>query len=74
MARPALLPNCVTCGRFTLPAPGVSWQMVYSGYPPTPDYERFQCVDCTEKYGPLVGQSGIRPEFAAGIIRASSSE
>lgn len=63
------LPNCVTCGRFTPEEPGASWRMVYSGGPiPMPDREQIQCRRCTERHGPLQGQAGIRPEYAAGVI------
>lgn len=61
--------NCCTCGRFMTCAPGASWQMVYSGHPPTPDHERFQCKSCTEKHGPLTSQDGIRPECGAGVFK-----
>ena len=60
--------NCCSCGRFMRCDPGASWKMVYSGYPPTPDHEDFQCVTCTETHGPLQTQSGIRPEFGAGVF------
>lgn len=63
------LPNCTTCGRFCRAEPGASWQMVYSGFPPMPDHERIQCRQCTAQHGPLVGQSNIKPEFAAGVFR-----
>ena len=71
----ATLPNCVTCGRFCTQEPGASWRMVYSGGPiPMPDHEQIQCRSCTERYGPLQGQAGIRPEYAAGVYVSSGDE
>jgi hypothetical protein len=66
----AWLPNCVTCGRFSKVQPGASWKMVYTGYPPMPDHEELQCKRCTQKHGPLQGQAGIKPQYAAGVFRA----
>lgn len=61
--------NCCTCGRFMSVEPGASWKMVYSGYPPTPDRELYQCKNCTEKHGALPTDPRIRPECSAGICR-----
>ena len=61
------LPNCVTCGRFCTMVPGASFAMRYSGYPPTPDHEDFQCVRCTVARGPLQPQDGMAA-WTAGVI------
>lgn len=65
--------NCCTCGRFCTAEPGASWKMIYSGYPPTPDHEVVRCARCTHTLGPLVAQSGIRPEYGAGVFTAETS-
>ncbi len=62
------MPNCVTCGRFTKEEPGASWRMFFSGYPLAPDHDEIQCKRCTEKYGPLQPQAGIKPECGAGVF------
>jgi hypothetical protein len=62
------LPNCMSCGRFTKEESGASWRMVCSGYPPTPDHDEIRCKVCTEKYGPLQAQAGIKPEYGAGVF------
>jgi len=64
--------NCESCGRFCKCEPGASWKMVYTGFPPAPDHEVIRCKRCTTELGPLAGQLGIRPEFAAGVFQASA--
>lgn len=68
MTRASSLPKCDTCGRFMQCCAGASWAMIYSGHPPTPDREIFRCVSCTQEHGPIPPQSGIRPEYAAGVF------
>lgn len=60
--------KCCTCGRFFRHELGVSWKMVYSGHPPTPDHEIYQCKNCTLEYGPLEPQHGIKPECSTGVF------
>ena len=64
------MPRCDCCGRFHSAVPGSSWAMIYSGYPPTPSHEISRCIGCTTTHGAPHGQSGIRPEYASGIVAA----
>lgn len=61
--------NCSTCGRFMTIQPGAAWKMVYSGYPPEPDHEAYQCKACTEKHGAFNPQHGIKPECSCGLFK-----
>lgn len=63
--------SCACCGRFFKMQPGVAWQMIYSGYPPTPDEEIYRCKPCVDKKGPFEPQIGIKPEYSCGIIRTN---
>lgn len=47
----------------------LAWKMVYSGYPPTPDRELYQCKRCTDKHGALPTDPRIKPECSAGICK-----
>lgn len=44
--------NCCSCGRFVTEE-GASFEMVYSGYPPSPDHEKARCKKCTKRFGAL---------------------
>lgn len=61
-----MLPKCECCGRFMSCKPGAAWQMVYTGYPPTPDHERYRCVQCVQRWGAFDPQDGIKPEASCG--------
>lgn len=61
--------KCYFCGRFMTCKPGASWKMVYSGHPPTPDHEIYQCKTCTDKHGAFTPQHGIKPECSCGVFR-----
>lgn len=60
--------NCCTCGRFI--GSGASWAMIYSGYPPEPDHEIYQCAECNGKYGvltsPYLHSHGLVPDEETG--------
>jgi hypothetical protein len=43
--------------------------MIYSGHPPTPDREIYQCRKCTVEHGPLEPQPGIKPEASCGEFK-----
>lgn len=61
--------NCSSCGQFFRYEPGVAWQMVYSGYPRTPDREIYRCKRCVAVFGEFIPQSDIRPEYSCGIVQ-----
>lgn len=68
-----MMPKCDRCGRFMHCAPGSSYAMRYSGFPPTPDHEQTRCKSCTEKFGPLTASSGIA-EWTAGVVGSPADE
>lgn len=62
------MPRCDRCGRFHHSlAPGASYAMRYSGWPPTPDHEQTRCVACTSTFGPLTASHGVA-EWTAGLV------
>ncbi len=58
--------RCYSCGRFFSFKNGYAWQLVYSGWPQTPDEEIYRCNTCVGKYGEFYPQHGIKPEFSCG--------
>lgn len=56
--------KCYTCGKFFKFETGVHWKMVYSGSPPEPYGQIFNCIRC----GPFYSQDGIKPEYSCGTI------
>lgn len=53
--------KCYTCGKFCKP---IEVQLIYSGYPLSPDKEIFRCQKCIDKYGSFKPQVGIKPEYS----------
>lgn len=49
---PGMFMNCDSCGRFVTEE-GASFEMVYSGHPPSPDHEKARCKKCTKRFGAL---------------------
>lgn len=66
--------RCHCCGRFFSGANGYHWKMVYSGHPPTPSHELYQCPKCTEAHGSFTPDPGIRPECSVGFFRPKRLE
>ena len=61
--------KCDCCGRFFKASARAMWQMVYSGFPQTPDREIHRCETCVDRFGELQPQTGIVPEFSVGFLR-----
>jgi hypothetical protein len=64
------LPNCDTCGRFTVPgSPGTSWVHVPAcDIPGEFGDERDRCAKCTEKYGPAQAAAKYVAKLVSGTI------
>jgi hypothetical protein len=63
------MPKCHTCGRFMRCEPGAAWKMVYTGHPPEPHGEIYQCKACTQKHGAFTPDYRIKPEASCGVYR-----
>ena len=48
---------------------GASWKMIYTGQPPTPDHEIYQCKKCTEENGLMPTDFRIKPECSVGFFK-----